>query len=347
MPFRDLVDQDHAIFLLRTAVRTGRVSHAYLFVGPPGVGRSGAALAFAQLLNCEHPADGDACGQCHACTLIASGQHPDVRVVDLDEGKRLDPDDTTTTGIGIKQILALRHEVVFPPFQGKWKVYVLVNADTMTTEAANSLLKVLEEPPERVVIILIAESPVPLLPTVVSRCQLVRFSLVPAPAIERVLIDRYKLPANKVRFVAALSGGQLGRAVQWVTSEEAQQRRETMLDLMDRLEDADPLDRLDAAEQLAKEKDDLPELLEIALFWYRDILVWQQTATDERLINLDRKDRIVARAAGLPPAVLNARLLAVEDAKDALRRNVHPRLLLETLFLRMAPPTEPTAGRRS
>ncbi|HEX9531208.1 MAG TPA: DNA polymerase III subunit delta' [bacterium] len=347
MPFRDLVDQDHAIFLLRTAVRTGRVSHAYLFVGPPGVGRSGAALAFAQLLNCERPADGDACGQCHACTLIASGQHPDVRVVDLDEGKRLDPEDTTTTGIGIKQILALRREVVFPPFQGKWKVYVFVNAETMTTEAANSLLKVLEEPPERVVIILIAESPVPLLPTVVSRCQLVRFSLIPGPAIERVLIDRYKLPASKVRFVAALSGGQLGRAVEWVTSEEAQQRRETILDLMDRLEDADPLDRLDAAEQLSKEKDDLPELLEIALFWYRDILVWQQTATDERLINLDRKDRIVARAASLTSAVLNKRLLAVEDAKDALRRNVHPRLLLETLFLRMAPPTEPTAGRRS
>lgn len=346
MPFRDLVDQDHPIFLLRTAVRTDRVSHAYLFVGPAGVGRRGAALAFAQLLNCERP-DPDACGDCRSCALIASGQHPDVRVIDIERGQRLDPEDTTTTGIGIKQVLALRREVVFPPFQGKWKVYIFVDAESMTTEAANSLLKVLEEPPQRVVIILIAESPMPLLPTVVSRCQLVRFSLVPVPAIERTLIDRYKLPASKARFVAALSGGQLGRAVEWVTSEEAQQRRETMLDLLDRLEDADPLDRLDAAEQLSKEKDQLPELLEIALFWYRDILVWQQTASDERLINLDRKERIVARAASLPPAVLNARLVALEDAKDALQRNVHPRLLLETLFLRMAPPTEPTVRRRS
>src|SRR2546426_6619084 len=205
MPFRDLVDQDHAVLLLRTAVRTGRVSHAYLFVGPRGVGRHNAAIAFAQLLNCER-ADGDACGQCRTCTLIASGQHPDVRVVDVAQGRLLDPEDTTRTGIGIKQVLALRREVVYPPYQGRWKVYVFANAETMTTEAANSLLKVLEEPPERVVIILIAESPVPLLPTVVSRCQLVRFSLVPAPAIERVLIDRYKLPPSKVRFVAALSG---------------------------------------------------------------------------------------------------------------------------------------------
>ncbi len=346
MPFRDLVDQDHAVFLLRTAVRTGRVSHAYLFVGPPGVGRSDTALAFAQLLNCER-AEGDACGQCRACTLIASGQHPDVRVVDIAEGRLLDPEDTTKTGIGIKQVLALRREVVYPPFQGQWKVYVFVDAETMTTEAANSLLKVLEEPPARVVIVLIAESTVPLLPTVVSRCQLVRFSLIPTPAIERALVERHKVAVGKARFVAVLAGGQLGRAVRWVTSEEAQQRREGILDLLDRLEEADPLDRLDAAERLAKDKDELPELLEIALFWYRDILVWQQTGTEERLINLDRKDRIIARAAALPAAVLNARLQAVEEAKEALRRNVHPRLLLETLFLRMTPPTEPTAGRRS
>ncbi len=341
MPFRDLVDQDHAVLLLRTAIRTGRVSHAYLFVGPPGVGRRDAAVAFAQLLNCERP-EGDACGQCRACALIASGQHPDVRVVDVEAGRLLDPEDTTKTGIGIKQVLALRREVVYPPYQGQWKVYIFVDADAMTTEAANSLLKVLEEPPARVAIILIAESTVPLLPTVVSRCQLVRFSLVPTPAIERALMERYNVAKGRARFVAALAGGQLGRAVRWVTSEEAQQHREQMLDLLDRLEQADPLDRLDAAEGLAKEKDELPDLLEIALFWYRDIMVWQQTGNEEQLINLDRRDRIAALAATLPAAVLNARIQAVEEAKDALRRNVHPRLLLETLFLRLTPPTEPT-----
>ena len=346
MPFRDLVDQDHAVLLLRTAVRSSRVSHAYLFVGPRGVGRHRTAIAFAQLLNCER-ADSDACGQCRACTLIASGQHPDVRVVDVAGGRVLDPEDTTKTGIGIKQVLALRREVVYPPYQGRWKVYVLADAETMTTEAANSLLKVLEEPPDRVVIILIAESTVPLLPTVVSRCQLVRFSLIPAPAIERALVERHGVPKGRARFVAALSGGELGRAVRWVTSEETQQRRERVLDLLERLEGADPLDRLDAAEEFSKDKDDLPELLEIALYWYRDILVWQQTGEDDRLINLDRRDRIVALAPTLSPALLNARIQAVEDAGDALERNVHPRLLLETLFLRIAPPTAPAPGRRS
>ena len=341
MAFRDLVNQDHAVMLLRTAVRSGRVSHAYLFVGPRGVGRHDTAAAFAHLLNCERP-DADACGQCRACRLIASGQHPDVRTVDVERGLLLDPADSTRTAIGIKQVLALRREVVYPPYEGRWKVYIFVNADTMTSEAANSLLKVLEEPPSQVVIILIAESTVPMLPTVVSRCQLVRFLLIPAPAIEQALVDRFGVARGRARFIAALAGGQLGRAVMWVTSEEALQLREKMLDLLERLEQADPLERLDAAEELAKEKEVLPELLDIALFWFRDLLVWQETADEGLLINLDRKERIASLAGGMAAEALNARIDAVEGAKEALRRNVHPRLALEALFLGLTPPQAPT-----
>src|SRR5438046_8988634 len=124
MPFRDLVNQDHAVLLLRTAVRSSRVSHAYLFVGPRGVGRHRTAIAFAQLLNCER-ANSDACDQCRACTLIASGQHPDVRVVDVPGGRVLDPADTTKTSIGVKQVLAPRHEDVYPPDQVRWKAHAL------------------------------------------------------------------------------------------------------------------------------------------------------------------------------------------------------------------------------
>ncbi len=329
--------------LLRAAARGGRVSHAYLFAGPAGVGRRSAALAFAQLLNCQQP-DGDACGRCPSCDAIAAGRHPDVRVVDVSRGMVLDPDDPTRTGIGIRQILALRRDVVYPPYQGRWKVYILADAETLTPEAANSLLKVLEEPPPRVVIILIAESTVPLPPTVVSRCQLVRFALIPLSAVEQALLRR-GLRAEDARFAAILSGGQLGRALQWATSEEARQRREKILDLLERIERADPLEILDAAEELARDKDALADLLEIALFWYRDLLVWQQTRSDRHLANADRRERIAAAAASTPPAVLASRLDAVRDAQDALRRNVHPRLLLETLLMRLARPPEEPARR--
>lgn len=330
--------------LLRSAVRGGRVSHAYLFVGPPGVGRFDTAIAFAQRLNCERVADDDACGQCRACTLIAKGQHPDVRVVDVERGLLLhdDAEERKKKIISIEQVRALRREVVYPPLEGGWKVYIFVDADQMQIEAGNSLLKILEEPPPRVVIILLAESTVPMLPTVVSRCQLVRFSLVPASEIEDALIARHNIPKGKARFIAALAGGQLGKAITWATSDDALQMRERTLELLQRLEHADALDRMDAAEGLAKEKDTLADLLDIALFWYRDILVWQESKDESLLINLDCKDVISALAEQVPAQAITMRINAVEEAKDALRRNVHPRLALETLFLRLTPPPQPS-----
>jgi DNA polymerase-3 subunit delta' len=344
MAFRDLVDQDHAVMLLRSAARGGRVSHAYLFVGPAGVGRFDTAIAFAQRLNCERVADDDGCGQCRTCTLIAKGQYPDVRVVDVKRGLLLhdDAEERKKKIISIEQVRALRREVVYPPLEGLWKVYVFVDADQMQIEAGNSLLKVLEEPPPRVVIILLAESTVPMLSTVVSRCQLVRFSLVPASAIEEALVARYNVPKGKARFLSALAGGQLGKAITWATSEGALQMRERTLELLQRLEHADALDRMDAAEGLAKEKDTLGDLLDIALFWYRDILVWQESQDESLLINLDCKEMISKLAAQVPTRALTARINAVEEAKDSIHRNVHPRLALETLFLRLTPPPQPS-----
>lgn len=346
MPFRDLVDQAHAVMLLRTAVRSARISHAYLFVGPSGVGRLDAAMAFAQLLNCERPEGEDACGQCRACRRIREGQHPDVRVVDIDRGLLLDPEDTTRTTIGIRQVRALQHEVAFPPLEGRYKVYIFAGADRMEPVAANSLLKILEEPPPQVVLILLAETTVPMLPTVVSRCQLVRFSLVPGPAIEQALIQRLGLDPGRARFIAALAGGQLGRAMMWAQSAEALGWRDQVLDLLDRLETADPLERMDAAEAFSKDRDRVADLLDAAMFWYRDVLVYQETAQEKHLINLDRQERIAFLAGVVPGPVLSARITAVEEAKQALRRNVHARLLLENLFLRLAPPSEPLTHRR-
>jgi len=341
MPFRDLINQAHAVMLLRTAARSGRVSHAYLFAGPAGVGRHDAAIAFAQLLNCERPQANDACGECRPCRLIAAGNYPDVRTVDVERGLLLDPRDTTRTVIGIDQVRALRREVAFPPLEGKYKVYIFAGADRMQAEAANSLLKVLEEPPPQVVIILVAESTVPMLPTVVSRCQLVRFSLVPAGEIEQALIARHNLDRGRARFIAAIAGGQLGRAVTWATSQEDLEWREQTLQLLERMESVDLLERMDAAEAASKDKDRLPDLLDLALFWFRDLLVWQETRDEMHLINLDRKETIARLAAALPGAVLSERIAAIEEAKEALRRNVHPRLLLENLFLRLAPPAPP------
>src|SRR3990172_5223560 len=159
MAFRDVVNQDHAVLLLRTAIRVDKVGHAYLLVGPAGVGRRALAMAFAQLVNCDRP-DGDACGECGPCRKIAAGNHPDVRVLDIAHAKFLETPGKEYKGkeIPIDQIRALRHDAAFPPYEGKRKVYIIADAELMNPSAGNSLLKVLEEPTARVTFVLISQS---------------------------------------------------------------------------------------------------------------------------------------------------------------------------------------------
>ncbi|MCL6554431.1 MAG: DNA polymerase III subunit delta' [Firmicutes bacterium] len=334
MAFRDLVNQDHAVMLLRAAARAGRVGHAYLIVGPAGVGRRTVALAFAQYLNCQQ-ADGDACGQCRSCRKVAGGHHPDVRILDVARGLYIEAPGKEFKGkdIPVDQIRALRREASFAPYEGKWKVFIVADAERMNQHAANSLLKILEEPPARVVFLLVAESTVALLPTIVSRCQLIRCSYLPTEAIERALRDRWGIPQDRARLLAVLADGRLGRALEWARSEEKLEARDRLLDLLPALEEGDALARLEAAEALSRQADMLLELLDLAVLWYRDLLIYRETREPSLLTHRDREAQIAAIADRYAGAALGARIEAVEAAKESLRRNVNPRLVLEKLFL--------------
>lgn len=320
MTFRDLVDQDHAIRLLRTAIRVEKVSHAYLFVGPSGTGRMAVALAFAQALLCERPSGGDACGECEGCRRVVRAVHPDVAVI------RPDGD-----SMKIEQIRDLKHAAQFPPYEGGWRIFVLDDAEAMTAEAQNSLLKLLEEPPARVVLVLIAESAAGLLPTVVSRCQLVRFSLVPAGDIEEALASRKGLPSERAQFLAALAAGRVATALRWADQDDPFAEREVALGLARAAEGGDVLAQIQMAEELARSRDRLPEILDLALLWYRDALVWRESRDPSLLVNRDRESE-VAELAQADGRALRDRIAAIEQTRDAVRRNVNARLALEALL---------------
>jgi DNA polymerase-3 subunit delta' len=322
--FSDVLGQDHAIGLLQNALRTGRVHHAYLFVGPAGTGRHDTAWAFAQALQCED-AQEDACGRCPPCVKSSRRVHPDIRWVEPREGR---------ANIGIDQVRAIRSEVAYGPYEGKYRVYIVTPADRIPPEAQNAMLKLLEEPPPRTVFVLVAESPHALLPTVVSRLQPVRFHLVPADEIEGVLRTRLGVEPARARVLAALCGGRAALAARWAQTPDALSDRDRVVAHLLRVEREGLLAAQEAANEFAGERDRLPELLDIALLWYRDLIVWQETASSRLLVNLDRLDEIRRLAPTLASDALRRRIEAIDQAKADLRRNVHPRLVLDTMFLR-------------
>ncbi len=330
MPFRDLIDQQHATSLLRGALRSGRIAHAYLFVGPAGVGRLTAARAFAQALLCSAGGD-DACGRCAACRKVEAGAHPDLRVVS--------PSGRTDTGaerraVGIDQIRELKRDSSFPPYEARWKVFIVEDADTMRAEAANSLLKILEEPPPGIVIILIAESAAGVLPTLVSRSQLVRFAFVPAPDIARALTERMGISAARAGFLAALSAGRVGAAFAAARGgEEPFEQRHGAVQFLEAVLGEDVAAGLDAAEALARRRDDIERWLDIALLWIRDVIVWQETRDPSLLVNLDEQPAIAGWAARAEGDRFRRSAEAIEAAKAHLRANLNPRLVLEALVV--------------
>ncbi len=331
MLFRDLINQEHAQIVLRRALRSGRVSHAYLFVGPSQVGRWATARAFAQALLCATGGD-DACGACLACRKVAAGTHPDFRVLAPGRSET----GAERRAVGIDQIRDLKRDASYPPYEGRWKIFIVEEADAMHAEAANSLLKVLEEPSPGIVIILLAESPEAVFPTLVSRAQVVRFSFVSLPEIAQALVERAGVPAERARYLAALSGGRVGLALAAAAAgEEPFTRREEVLEMLEAIDRGDVVARLDIAEAVARQKDEVEGWLDIAELWYRDLLVWQQTHDPALLVNLDSHARIAEWAGRASGEGLRRAVEAIEEAKSHLQRNLNPRLVLESLCIRL------------
>jgi DNA polymerase-3 subunit delta' len=213
--FADIVGQRMAVSILKRTLEQG-ASHAYLFSGPPGVGKSEAAVAFAAGLTC--PDKG--CGECGTCRRVMEGVHPDVEVV-APEG----------TLIRKEQITEINLHAVYRPYEAHAKVYIFLEAETFNAEAANAFLKTLEEPPLHVHFILVSDKPEKLQPTIVSRCQPVAFSPVPVPALTADLVTRYALTETEAALLARVSGGNLTNARELATSESARRQRAGLLDL--------------------------------------------------------------------------------------------------------------------
>lgn len=320
MKLADVVGHTRAAGHLRRVVTEGRVPTAFLFLGPEGVGKRTLADAFAARLLCETPADDDACTVCPQCTRVAGGAHPDVHIIIRDEGRR---------DIRIEQVRELCRWLTLQPLMAARKVALVDGAHELNEHGQNALLRTLEEPPGRSVIVLLATSAALLLPTVRSRCQVIRLDPLARDDVATVLLGR-GLAADRAAVLAGLAEGSPGRALALDTDDVAKVRAR-VLGALPTLATASAVDLSALAQELARGP--LEAALAAVVAFYRDLLQASLGATTLPLRSAGAEAVVEALAPSRPPAARLRQLEAVCDTLDALGRNANRQLALETMLL--------------
>ncbi|MHB8085246.1 MAG: DNA polymerase III subunit [Dehalococcoidia bacterium] len=324
--------QDRIIKIVKGSLELRSLAHAYLFVGPAHVGKMTLALDLARALNCnsgESP-----CGSCRTCQRIGQGIYSDVIIIDKNTGR--DPKDRKKASeISIDTIRELMQRGSnLPPYEGKYKVFIIEDADLMSEEAANCLLKTLEEPPPYILIILLTSEEHKLLPTVLSRCQ--RFELKPVAVaqIEEKLSSREGVPNEKVKLLARLSGGCLGWALNALDNEGYLiNRKERFSDFVSLLgQNWD--ERLSFVQQLPSDRSNAEEILKLWLLWCRDVLLVKYNC-DEAVINIDCIHDLKAWANVMTVPEIKEFIDCLNRAVVNLNRNANLHLLFEVIMLDM------------
>jgi len=320
----NMVGHDWAVQLLSKHIARGKFRHAYLFTGPQGIGKRTLAINFFKALNCQAPPQpGQMCNACPACTRIEQMAHPDLDVLQAEqEGGTLRVD----------QIRALQRNLSLTPYQARYRMGLLLRFEEANQNAANALLKTLEEPSPQVVLILTAESAERLLPTITSRCEVLRLGPVPLPIVSENLQARWGLSSGEADLLAHLSGGRMGYALKLHADSEKLEQRQSWLDDLTHLLDSGRVARFSYAESLAKDKETARQVLQVWLSYWRDILL-RTSGASAPLINLDRADEIekVSSKIDLPTAYRTVNSLQRTIAN--LENNVNPRLVAEVLLL--------------
>ncbi len=319
--------------LLREHVRSGRLRHAYLLTGPQGVGRRTLALRLAQAINCtQPPAPGEPCLTCPTCRQIGQRQHPDLSVI-----QRL----PEKTQIVVDQVRLMQHSLALHPYSARFRVALMLHTQDATIGAQNALLKTLEEPGPRVVLLLTAESSELLLPTIVSRCEILRLRPAPVMELSHALEQRLHISSEKAEMAARLSGGRPGVALDYAQDPALIEARRAMISEHLRLIHAGRLERFAFADALTRgEKDkDLKRenLRQTLLTWlsiWRDVLL-HAGGSSVTLTNPDFQTEIQALAQNVGFEPSRAALEAILKTQELLKSNVNDLLAMEVLLLNL------------
>lgn len=323
--FNDVIGQKAIVSYLKNAINTNTISHAYIFHGEDGMGKRMMAEAFAKAIFCEGEGE-DACNTCIPCMQLNSGNHPDLCYVVPEK----------TSSIGVDDIrLQLNQSIQIKPYSSEKKVYIIENAHKMTEQAQNSLLKTLEEPPGYAVILLLADNTEQLLTTILSRCIVLDFKPVWSEQIKELLMREHQFPDYLASIAANFSGGNVGKAVKYATSNEFGEMKQNIIKLTSSLAELEAYEIVDRIKEIVPGKELVPDFLDFLMMWYRDVLVYKSTGMEDMLLFKEDDFEITKQASSMSYQGLDDCMSAIEDTKRKLLANVNYEVAIELMLLRI------------
>ena len=321
--FKDVIGHTEIIEYMRNAVKQDKVSHAYILNGERGSGKKMLANLFAQELQCEESGD-EPCNKCHSCRQAISGNHPDIIRVTHEKPNTISVDDIR---------VQINEDIQVKPYNGKYKVYIVPDADLMTVQAQNELLKTIEEPPSYAVIFLLTENAESLLPTICSRCVMLKLRNIKDRLVKKYLMERLEIPDYKADVCTAFAQGNVGRAIMLANSEHFNEIKEEAVQLLKNIDNMEVHELSEAVKRITVYKIEINDYLDILMIWYRDVLIYKATKNIDRVIFGEQLDYIKERAKKSSYEGIENILTAIEKAKTRLKANVNFDLVMELLLL--------------
>lgn len=321
--FKDVVGHKDILKYISSAVENNRVSHAYILNGERGSGKKMLANLFAMTLLCETGGN-EPCGKCHSCKQAESGNHPDIIRVTHEKPNSISVDDIRTQ---------VNNTVDIKPYQGPYKVYIIPQADMMTPQAQNAILKTIEEPPSYAVFLLLTENAETLLPTINSRCVMLKLRNIKDTLIKKYLMENLEIPDYKADMCTAFAQGNMGRAIMLANSDHFNEIREEAVQLLKHISEMELNEIVAAVKNISVYKLEITDYLDIIMIWYRDVLLYKATKEIDKVVFKDQLQSIKEQARKSSYEGIELILESLEKAKARLKANVNFDLVMELLFL--------------
>lgn len=320
--FEQIIGHESIIKHLQNAIVSNKVSHAYILNGEEGMGKNLLATAFAKTLQCEEKGI-IACVRCKSCLQAETGNHPDIIRVTHEK-----------FSIGVDDIrLQVNADILVKPYNSPYKIYIIEDADRLTEQAQNALLKTIEEPPEYAVILLLTDNMSVILPTILSRCVTLNLKPVDKQQVKEFLMKDHQVPDYMALVAALFSGGNVGKAIKYATSGEFGQMKDNVLHILKYIDDMELYEVISGLKFLTTDKNNIEDYIDLMTLWYRDVLMFKATMDPDLLLYREELTFIKKQASIRSYEGVDRIIQAMDKAKIRLKANVNFDIAIELMLL--------------